>query len=389
MKVLFVTPWYPADDHGYAGVFVREYAKAVGRLHDVVVVHVRPEPDPGSGRYWSLIPEEREAYAEGIPTYRLQYRGLCSGWGAPAMLLWALHDGLRRLARRHGPVDLIHAHVFTCGFHAAILGRLHGIPVVISEHSSGFPRRQLSRRGRIAARVAFRLADRVLPVSEALQRAIEDYGFRGNFRVVPETVDADVFAPAARRGERGTPPRLLFVGELTERKGLSYLFQAIAQLQARGRDVCLDVVGQGPELEPCRRLAASLGLAGRVTFLGAKSKPDVADSLRRADVFVLPSLCETFSVVTAEALASGVPVLVTRCGGPEEYVTETCGVVVPPGDAQALACGLDALLGRWDTFDRKAIAAAARERFGYEAVGTLFDEVYAQVTDWKETSHGM
>jgi glycosyltransferase involved in cell wall biosynthesis len=101
--------------------------------------------------------------------------------------------------------------------------------------------------------------------------------------------------------------------------------------------------------------------------------------MRNADLFVLPSLTETFSVATAEALCAGVPVLVTRCGGPEEFVDEQCGMLVSPGDVQALADGLNSMLNRLNTFDREAISRAAAAKFRHEAVGSKLNGVYHEL----------
>ena len=128
------------------------------------------------------------------------------------------------------------------------------------------------------------------------------------------------------------------------------------------------------------RLTADLKLSDKVTFHGLKPKPEVAEFMRRADLFVLPSLCETFSAPAAEALATGTPVLATRCGGPEEFVVNDVGVLVSPGDADALRGGLDYILGRLHRYSRREISQYARERFSLEVVGGTLHAVYEAVT---------
>jgi glycosyltransferase involved in cell wall biosynthesis len=385
-NILFVTPWYPTADYRYGAVYVRECAKAVRLRHNVTVLHLQPAAEAGgSRRFCGLAREDDPRLTEGIPTYRLRSGGILFGHGQCLTLLWALLGALRQIARIHGRVDVIHSHVFSSGFYAVIVGRLCGIPTVVTEHWSGFPLRGLSPMDRIAARITFSLADRVLPVSQSLRRAIEGYGLRAKFRVVPNAVNTDLFAPQSWEERRNGFLRLLFVGGLVEGKGLPILLDAMSQLRRRRPDLHLDVIGQGPELENHRRLAARLGLEERAVFHGAKSREEVAAFFRRADLFVLPSLCETFSVATAEALAAGVPALVTRCGGPEELVTEQSGLVVPPRDAHALASSLCVMLDRREAYDRQEIARAARDRFGYEAVAAAMDEVYLQVTGSTKT----
>ncbi|MGA2938029.1 MAG: hypothetical protein ABSF52_13120 [Syntrophobacteraceae bacterium] len=88
LRVLFVTPWYPSEDHQYAGIFVREYAKAVQLNHDITVLHI--QPDTGitgyrSKRFWDLVREDKEDLSEGIPTYR---QDSSSGMGHLSFFYW-------------------------------------------------------------------------------------------------------------------------------------------------------------------------------------------------------------------------------------------------------------------------------------------------------------
>jgi glycosyltransferase involved in cell wall biosynthesis len=102
----------------------------------------------------------------------------------------------------------------------------------------------------------------------------------------------------------------------------------------------------------------------------------VAEFVRQADLFVLPSLFETFSLATAEALAAGTPVLATRCGGPEEYITDDVGMLVPPGDTSALCKGLDYMLDHLETFSSEQISSYARKRFSPQTVGDKLHRLY-------------
>lgn len=381
LKVLFVTPWYPHPENIYDGIFVREHAMAAQLYHDATVLHCWcPSARNDSSPSWKLVGKEDVAWTSGIPTYRLCYGGLpWVGDRGGISFTWAAFWGMRYLIRKMGRPDVIHAHVCLGGLPAVIVGRLYGIPTVVSEHWSVFLRHWLTTFQRLRARIAFGLCDLALPVSQVLQQAIESYGMHPAFRVVPNTVNTDLFVPAATRNRCELPIRLLFVGSLKELKGLPWLMAALASL--RRRDWVLDIVGDGPEHDSYQRLSTRLGLAEKVTFHGAKSKEQVADFFRDTDLFVLPSLLETFSVVTIEAMASGVPVLVTRCGGPEALVSEDAGMVVPPRDATALAVALDAMLERVDTYDRQAIATSARERFGYQAVGAALSDAYLEAIE--------
>jgi glycosyltransferase involved in cell wall biosynthesis len=146
--------------------------------------------------------------------------------------------------------------------------------------------------------------------------------------------------------------------------------------------VVLEIGGGGP-LEPgLRALAAELGIAAQTSFLGILTRQEVREAMWRADAFVLPSHVETFGVVAIEAMAAGLPVVATACGGPQDTVApgET-GLLVPPGDAAALAAGMERLLAEraaW-AMRAEAIRRHADERFSQPVVVRRLLEVYAAV----------
>lgn len=382
-KVLVLTPWYPTPERPEAGVFVREHARAVAPFADVLVLHWAGE-DPSPGPLWRLEEVRDEATTEGIPTFRIWQRGLPVRGLGFSLFLAGIFWAYRQTMRKGFAPDILHVHEFTMGLPALLVGRWRGIPVVITEHASGFRRGIFSRLDLAKARFVFRHADAVLPVSDSLRHILEGLEAGGRYRTVPNVVDTALFHPGQSPGKRDGPARILFVGLLdaTHRKGLPQLLEAAGRLAVRRGDWRIDVVGDGSELENHRRRAAELGLNGRIVFLGrAQTKAEVADRMRKADFLVVPSTVETFAVAAAEALACGTPVLATRSGGPEEFVDDEVGAVIPAGDVGALERGLDAMIDRSGGFDRARLAARAAERFGPEVVGGMLSEIYRKVLD--------
>ncbi|HEU4369200.1 MAG TPA: glycosyltransferase family 4 protein [Methylomirabilota bacterium] len=201
--------------------------------------------------------------------------------------------------------------------------------------------------------------------------------------VVYNGVDLDRFHPdnrarhrAAARAEAGVPAgawAALFAGSGFERKGLDTAIEALAALEDRaGR---LLVLGKGRP-GPYRDLAARLGLADRVVWLGAR--PDIERWYAAADVLVLPTRYEPFGNVHLEALASGLPVVTTTAAGGAEVIGPESGAVVGPGDARALADALVQLRGG----DPGRLAAAARadaEPFTHARQVADFERIYRRL----------
>lgn len=377
LRVLFITPWYPTRELPAWGIFVRELARAVHLYDDVVVVHLREREQRGGG-LWKLEEELDPTLTDGILTYRLWYSRIPIPKGSFVGRMWATLAALRKLGESGFRPDIIHAHVYASATAALPSAKLCRIPLVVTEHSSDFPLRRLRRWDTLVTRLTYGAAAVVMPVSRALQQSIESYGIRARFHVVPNAVDLEQFRPP-RRSHRGhrVVRRLLFVGLLDagHKKGVPYLLRALSALSRSRTDWQLDIVGDGPARSEYERLAAHLGIGALVTFHGLQPKSRVAEFMREADLFVLPSPYENMPCVLIEAMASGLPILSTRVGGIPELVDDSVGYLVPPRDVSALSEAADALLDRLDTFDRGAIAARAQQ-YGRTRVGQLIDALY-------------
>ena len=137
------------------------------------------------------------------------------------------------------------------------------------------------------------------------------------------------------------------------------------------------MVGDGELRSRLEERASTLGLDGAVRFHGELPKEEVARMMAAADLFVLPSLHETFGCVLIEAMASGVPSVATRVGGVPEVLPPEAGPLVPAGDAAALAEAIDATLQR--EFDPARLRAMAEHDYGYEAFAERWSGVYDEL----------
>jgi glycosyltransferase involved in cell wall biosynthesis len=379
LKVLFITTWYPTKEHPIGGVFIREHAKAAALYTDVVVLHhLGTKPDLKA--LWRIEEEIDCNLTGGIPTYRVWSRHLPIPLSSYLTYIWSVLKGFRYIVSKGFRADIIHAHVYEAGVPAILIGRLYGIPILITEHSTEFPRKLLRGIDIRKARFAFNRVDSVLPVSKSLQRAIGEYGIKARFQIVPNVVDVNLFYFDSSSRPRKLEKCLLTVALLdsSRKKGIPILFEALDRLYKKRKDWHLNIVGDGPARAEYERFATNLGLAKQITFHGMKPKSEVAVFMRQADLFVVPSLFETFSVVTAEALATGTPVLATNCGGPEEFVARESGLIVPPGNMEALFNGLDYMLNNLEKYNTERISRYATQCFSPQQVGAQLHRIYLE-----------
>ena len=173
----------------------------------------------------------------------------------------------------------------------------------------------------------------------------------------------------------------LVAGRLHPEKGYEPLFQAVQRLKARAtRPFVVLAAGRGPFLNRYQEQVASLGLGNQVRFLGFRS--DLADLMVASNVFVLPSVAESFGLVLAEALYLGRPVLATRVGGIPEIVDDgRDGLLVPPGDPLALSHAMESFLrGEVELPGQgKAAIEKVRARFSFEEMMRKYEAVYDHV----------
>jgi len=376
LKILHIAGWYPSKKNPVAGIFVREHVKASSLYNDVVVLYGEGVDREIRGFY--QIEDDME---EGIRTLRVYYKKFPIFKKISYFFyLWAIFRAFAKLLKEGFKPDIIHAHVYFAGVPALLLGMRYKIPVIITEHFTGFPRGLVKGFKRLMAKFVFERAAVVCPVSEDLGKHIKRLGIRARFQVIPNVVDTSLFfPPGACEVKDKDKKRLLTVALLDPKKGIPYLLEALAQLRKKRDDFVLDIVGDGPNRAEYEKLTHRLGLQDIVRFHGLKTKQEVAEFMRKADVFVLPSEWENLPCVIIEAMASGLPIVATNVGGIPEMVDDEVGILVPSKDAVRLVEALDFILNNLSTFSPERIAGRARKRFSYESVGKKLDSLYRSV----------
>jgi glycosyltransferase involved in cell wall biosynthesis len=330
VKVVVLTTSYPRHAGDVAGVFVQqtvERLRAAGIDVDVV--------SPAAFRHYGI------AYGHGVLNNLRRRPWLVL---ALPLFLWSFTRAARRAARG---ADVVHAHWIPSGLPALLTGR----PVVLQLWGSDAA---LAARARWAFRPIVRRAAVVVCASRDLAEQAAALGAR-DVRVIPSPVDI----PDAV-GEPAEPPHLLFVGRLSEEKG-------VRELAVAARDMRLVVVGDGP----------LRGLLPQAR--GFVAHESLGPFYEAAAAVVVPSRREGYGMTAREAMAYGRPVVATTVGGlPDAVENGVTGLLVPPGDTAALRAALQRLLGDPELRSRLGAwgRARARERFAPAAEVAALREAY-------------
>jgi len=291
-----------------------------------------------------------------------------------------------RFLRRHlqdHHYDL--CHVFF-GFPCGLLAYLYraNVPYIVSVRGSDVPGfnprfskdyvflHPLLRR-------IYRSSRAVIANSDGL-RELYEQAFPGlSAQVIPNGIDTRIYAPL--EPEPRPEPILVTVARLIPRKGIDLLLRACRLLQEQGIAFRCRIVGDGPEEDSLKILAFRLGLASQVEFLGRMDRTAISRLLPQCDLFVLPSHAEGMSNAALEAMACGLPLVLTDTGGAKELVLEN-GVIVPPGNEYPLASVLSQILG--DPVRRKEMGKQSRiraESFSWHNVARRYHDLYYEVLE--------
>jgi glycosyltransferase involved in cell wall biosynthesis len=386
MHVLVLPSWYSTPEVPWSGIFFENQALALARGGARVgVAFVEPRGlrnlSPANLResHFQLVSSEDR----GVTFLRMKGWNTIMQTAAGAKIWAALSNRLvAHYVRRFGVPDIIHAQAALWAGRVALrLAQTLARPCVVTEHSSAVMRGDLKPGERREVARIYRQADAVLAVSRALQEAVDGLAGRQRGPMVPNAVDFEFFnLPAAPR--RQEPFTYLCVCNLVTNKQVDRLIGAFARASLRSPGSRLVIVGDGPEIHRLRRLAGQSVVARQVEFAGGLPPEGVRARLWTSNALVLPSAFETFGVVLVEALATGIPVISTRCGGPEDIIEPGLGLLVDRDDDGALAEAMVAVTTR--TYSEDELRGRAMARFSFESVARMLLGIYRGLGDARQ-----
>lgn len=379
MKIFFISRGWPSEREPQWGSFERDQALSLKALgHEIVILSV----DARFRRYHRKYGVTKEIN-EGIPHYNL-FAGAI--WGkALREISVNLHVSVRRcfflyllkkVIKHEGMPDLIYAHYLGSSSMALAAKRKYGVPVVGIEHWSELGYENIKSKVKYWAGKVYMDLDCLFTVSASLRENIKK-NFGIDSVVVNNMVGREFsYVPTGRKDKE---VRFVTTGNLLPVKGFDNLINAFGQLHLKDSAWSLHIIGGGKEHDNLQQLIEKLGLSKNIQLCGRKNREGVIEMLRNSDVYIMSSRSETFGVAAIEALACGLPVIATDCGGARDFLTEENGLMCPVNDVNKLADAILQMYRCCQDYDRKKIAEDCQKRFSADSIGkqlvVIFEEV--------------
>ncbi|MGN1268080.1 MAG: glycosyltransferase [Candidatus Aphodocola sp.] len=377
MKVLLVTRGYPQKHNKNLGLFERDQAIALKKAgHDVAyaVVDIRSIRRKRKFGFNYYIDEN------GIKVFEMNWpigpvpRKLIEFFRQEALI--KLYDYILKI---YGRPDIVHAHFLNYGVISVKLCKKEKLPLVITEHSSYLLQDTHSRSVRKRAKKTYQACSAIIAVSKPLAEKIKELS-GCDAKVISNIASINIPSNSSPQKSKN---KFVFASaaNLLKGKGFDILIKGFAHLAKTEKNVELWIYGDGPERKKLTQLANDLKVIDNIHFYGKYEKDEIYDLFSRADCFVLTSRRETFGVVYIEAMACGIPVIATRCGGPEHFVNDDNGYLIPVDDDIALCKAMKQVIKDIHKFDSKKIKQFVSNNFSEKEIADKITEVYDRIMD--------
>ncbi len=382
MRVLHITNWYPNVLAPTETPFIERHVNALPDEVQREVWHIEVR----RGRPFRLTTTSLCADRSLLLTIPLQ-RWLPIEWLTTLMVLWAWITRDRSV--RH---DVINFHIaYPLLSHARLLRWFMRVPWIITEHWSAYHFEfHSTSAGLERIRAIFRKGIPLITVSQALATDIQRFARTTDMRTftVANVVDTSIFKPAPPVAER--EGRFFAIASWRSIKRPDVLIQAVALLRRAGYKVVLRLAGGGADMTPIRQAIREAGVEPYVELLGHLQPAEVAREMREAHALLHASDYETFSVVCAEALCCGIPILASDIPAIREYLEDGMGWFIPTNNAEEWA---RAIARNWKAalvVDPFKIASHMAHRVSPEAVGKAYlnalQSIRSEAASWKRAT---
>ena len=380
MKIGVISHLFPTKLRPAFGIFVKDELDHLVEYVDIKLIAPLPNQsrfERGSSQStFGLYPVIRP-FTLAFPRWFLQKR-------YPSSMALTL----KRYGGFFNECDILHAHNAFPEGAASVKAFGKKKPLIVTVHGSDVNLFAMKPQLRPDIVRSLNSVNRIICVSRSLSDTLEEIGVSTATEVIPNGIDTDLFSPGDRTkackslGLDPDRPRIIFVGNFNMNKGIEYLIRSMPVVRGKYPDCELIVLGAQPgskDMVTYGNVIAEVNVKDAVKIEAKVAHEKLPLWMHASDLLVLPSIKEGFGIVLAEALACGKPVVATKSGGPEDIVEEGHGVLVPPGDSEALGAGIMQVLNGKGIVNTQAMVESVKSRFSYDIVIQKILDVYSDV----------
>lgn len=372
MRIAVLSGGMPTDDYPLNGIFAFDQAKALqqaGMQVTFLSIDLRSFRRKRKFGYTTGVKDGITWHNISIPIGPIYF--ILEG-----VLRQAAFILFKKAFNKDNRPHIIHAHFGEIGAAALALKKRYNIPYVLTEHSSEVNKIVIERRKKERITRYYTCADRLVAVSRALAKNIKNHTSIEAV-VIPNIVQAEVFQNVKRVNHKGF--RLVTTSNLIPLKRTALIITAMAELTKELPNIYLDVIGDGGLRAELQQDCINKGIHNNVVFHGVLKRDSIAEIYGHSDCFILVSSTETFGVSYIEAMAAGLPVIGTKCGGPEDFINKTNGLIVDVDDVEQIKEAIRHMCRHYQSYRSETIKQFVIGQFSPEIIASkiinLFNEI--------------
>lgn len=378
MFILIISRGIPSKRHPQWGCFEKDQAEALAAIgHKVVVASV----DSRFLWEWRNI---------GITTKHINHVTYYDSFLIPGSITglfgrkfnlyikqWQIKNIYQKVLKEHGKPDIIYGHFSFITCNAVQIALENKIPLVGMEHNGIFNEEKLSPHTAWSSHYVYQYTNQIISVSQNLKDRIK-YHLGKDSIVIHNTVSADFFNAIANNNYNGSI-NYIATGRLVYGKGYDLLIRAFEELKLPNDSWTLNIIGDGEEKGNLLKQIQQAGLQNNIFLVGQKNKEEIIQMLSNSHIFLMPSRGENFSVAILEALACGLPVIASDCGGARVCISDMNGRIFPVDDVNALKKIIWDIHNKNIIFNNKLISQNCYNHYAPKVIAnkltTIFEEV--------------
>lgn len=369
MNILVWAGWYPEDENSYKGIFVKKHLQIIGKKYKLRIFHI-------SNHHLFTFQVKQNNTNYGIERiYFIPDFKICTFF---AYLFIPVYEFLSMRPK----ADVLHLH---CSYPIIIFSftlKLFGLKkIVLTEHWSGYTTFDgaYDKKNSIIKKIYSMLLNSIDALSVVSNSLLSEMKKRN---LIPKqtliTPNVLIFPEKLKNKSLVNTFNFCTISTITDfSKNISGLISAFAEAYSVNKNIRLNIYGSGIDDEKLKRYLNTFDIPKDIIqFKGKVCNKFISEVYFNHHAFILFSNFETFSITTAEALTHGLPVIVTRCGGPEEYINTECGYLIEIGNKEQLKNAILNMVENFTKFDPNKIVAYVKSKFSNEIILNRFEQLY-------------